>query len=270
MTFQSTSLHSLIGCELLVSLYWTSIATFSWWASEENEKRNKPIHRAAFRVDMFNPQKTLRYHDLSGTIYVAKSCYYVANWMINMISIPWLFVVIVLLCLFWLIFNIWLFCFASGSGEPQLRISLSLRIACADKLTLLTYHPLTLTSVTPQAANQDGAGPHSELVTCRTPAAAPGVVPALFLQEHPTGADGDLHPPYTCLPLVWEEPCCNGAPITSYCVVMGDESLDVGNATRYVVTGLQPNTEYRCVEFGGGLAVAKDALHHHPLLPLQP
>lgn len=107
--------------------------------------------------------------------------------------------------------------------------------------------------LTQQAANQDGAGPHSELVTCRTPAAAPSAVPSLFLQECPP-TDADLYPPSTCLPLAWEEPCCNGAEITSYSVVMGDQSFAVGNVACYVVTDLQPNTEYRCVEFWSACA----------------
>ncbi|XP_062377150.1 fibronectin type III domain-containing protein 3B [Sardina pilchardus] len=125
-----------------------------------------------------------------------------------------------------------------------------------------------------QAANQDGAGPHSELVTCRTPAAAPSVVPSLLLQE-PPASDADLHPPSTCLPLAWEEPSCNGAEITSYSVVMGDRAFTVGNVTCYVVTGLQPNTEYSVQvqaenEIGAGPLCEPLLVRTRPLPPAPP
>ncbi|KAL2085278.1 hypothetical protein ACEWY4_018598 [Coilia grayii] len=127
-----------------------------------------------------------------------------------------------------------------------------------------------------QAANQDGAGPHSELVTCRTPAAAPSVVPSLFLLEHdPANADADQYLPSTCLPLAWEEPCSNGADITSYSVVMGDQSFAVGNVTCYVLTGLQPNTEYSLQvraenEIGAGPLCAPMTVRTRPLPPAPP
>ncbi|XP_063062694.1 fibronectin type III domain-containing protein 3B [Engraulis encrasicolus] len=125
-----------------------------------------------------------------------------------------------------------------------------------------------------QAANEDGAGPHSELVTCVTPAAAPSAVPGLSLVEHDP-ANADQYPPSTCLPLAWEEPCSNGADITSYSLVMGDQSLAVGNVTSYVLTGLQPNTEYSLQiqaenEMGPGPLCEPLVLRTRPLPPAPP
>ncbi|XP_028823359.1 fibronectin type III domain-containing protein 3B isoform X2 [Denticeps clupeoides] len=92
-----------------------------------------------------------------------------------------------------------------------------------------------------QAVNQAGAGPHSELVTCRTPAAIPDAVQGFYLQDH---IDAHHYSLSTSLSLVWEEPCCNGAEITSYTIAMGDRLISTGNVTCYVVSDLQPDSEY--------------------------
>ncbi|KAG7487384.1 hypothetical protein MATL_G00022640 [Megalops atlanticus] len=94
-----------------------------------------------------------------------------------------------------------------------------------------------------QAANQAGAGPYSDLVTCRTPPACPGPVPALRLQEHDP-ADARLPSPSTCLALQWEEPCDQGSEVTSYTIALGDSLISVGRQTCHVIEGLQPDSEY--------------------------
>ncbi|XP_036378358.1 fibronectin type III domain-containing protein 3B-like [Megalops cyprinoides] len=94
-----------------------------------------------------------------------------------------------------------------------------------------------------QAANQAGAGPYSDLVTCRTPPACPGPVPALCLQEHDP-ADAWLLSPSTCLALQWEEPCDQGSEVTSYTIALGDSLITVGRQTCHVIEGLQPDSEY--------------------------
>jgi len=51
--------------------------------------------------------------------------------------------------------------------------------------------------------------------------------------------------PSVCLVLSWEEPCNNGAEITSYNIDLGDVSIPVGNVTSYVINDLLPETSYR-------------------------
>lgn len=95
-----------------------------------------------------------------------------------------------------------------------------------------------------QAMNQAGAGPYSELVTCRTPAAVPGAVCTLSVLEDEHGAACQPSPS-VCLVLGWEEPSSNGAEITSYNIDLGDVSIPVGKVTSHVIEGLLPETSYR-------------------------
>lgn len=96
----------------------------------------------------------------------------------------------------------------------------------------------------PQAINQAGAGPYSELVTCRIPAAVPDAVSTLcVLEDEHVGACQPS--PSVCLVLSWEEPSNNGAEITSYNIDLGDVSIPVGNVTSHVIEGLLPETSYR-------------------------
>ncbi|XP_051971307.1 fibronectin type III domain-containing protein 3B [Xyrauchen texanus] len=96
-----------------------------------------------------------------------------------------------------------------------------------------------------QAVNQAGAGPYCELVTCRTPAAAPDVVSGFLLLDYPpTSADSESFSPSTCLALIWDEPCCNGAEITSYSICMGESTITIGNTTCHIIRDLLPDSEY--------------------------
>lgn len=95
-----------------------------------------------------------------------------------------------------------------------------------------------------QAVNQAGAGPYSEQVSFQTPATNPDQVSSLTLLDLPTSADSGLSPS-TCLHLKWEEPNCNGAEITSYVVTLDDRTITVESGTSHLVTGLQPDSEYR-------------------------
>lgn len=99
-----------------------------------------------------------------------------------------------------------------------------------------------------QAVNQAGAGPYSELVTCRIPASVPDAVSTLFVLED-EHVDACQLSPSVCLALNWEEPCNNGAEITSYNIDLGDISIPVGNVTSYVIHDLLPETSYRWVQF---------------------
>uniref|UniRef100_A0A8C5F7U9 Fibronectin type III domain containing 3Ba n=1 Tax=Gadus morhua TaxID=8049 RepID=A0A8C5F7U9_GADMO len=94
-----------------------------------------------------------------------------------------------------------------------------------------------------QAVNQAGAGPYSELVSFQTPATNPDPVISLCLLD-PAPSESD-HSPSTCLYLKWEEPSSNGAEITSYVITMEDQTINVETATSHLVTGLQPDSEYR-------------------------
>ncbi|XP_075794071.1 fibronectin type III domain-containing protein 3B isoform X1 [Pelodiscus sinensis] len=95
-----------------------------------------------------------------------------------------------------------------------------------------------------QAINQAGAGPYSDLVTCRTPASVPDAVRTLSVLED-EHTDAYQLSPSACLVLNWEEPCNNGSEITSYNIDLGDISIPVSNITSYVIDDLLPETSYR-------------------------
>ncbi|NXA51464.1 FND3B protein, partial [Nothocercus julius] len=95
-----------------------------------------------------------------------------------------------------------------------------------------------------QAVNQAGAGPYSDVVTCKLPASVPDAVSVLsVLEDEPV--DASHMSPSVCLVLSWEEPCNNGAEITAYNIDLGDSSIPVGNVTSYVIHDLLPETSYR-------------------------
>ncbi|XP_036609838.1 fibronectin type III domain-containing protein 3B [Trichosurus vulpecula] len=95
-----------------------------------------------------------------------------------------------------------------------------------------------------QASNQAGAGPYSDLVSCRTPASAPDAVSTLYvLEEETLGAYPTS--PSACLVLNWEEPCNNGSEIIAYNIDLGENSITVTDATSYVIKNLLPETSYR-------------------------
>ncbi|NWY66175.1 FND3B protein, partial [Erithacus rubecula] len=125
-----------------------------------------------------------------------------------------------------------------------------------------------------QAINQAGAGPYSELVTCRIPAAVPAAVPSLCVleDEHVAACQPS---PSVCLVLSWEEPSNNGAEITSYNIELGELSVPVGKVTRHVLEGLLPETSYRIRiqavnEIGAGPFSHFIKAKTRPLPPLPP
>uniref|UniRef100_A0A3Q2ZX86 Fibronectin type III domain containing 3Ba n=2 Tax=Kryptolebias marmoratus TaxID=37003 RepID=A0A3Q2ZX86_KRYMA len=95
-----------------------------------------------------------------------------------------------------------------------------------------------------QAVNQAGAGPYSEKVSFRTPATNPDQVSSLTLLDLPSSLE-TAHSPSTCLLLKWDEPNSNGAEITSYIITIDDQTITVESGTSHLVTGLQPDSEYR-------------------------
>ncbi|NXH64477.1 FND3B protein, partial [Rhabdornis inornatus] len=125
-----------------------------------------------------------------------------------------------------------------------------------------------------QAINQAGAGPYSELVTCRIPASVPDAVSTLcVLEDEHVGACQPS--PSVCLVLSWEEPSNNGAEITSYNIDMGELSIPVGNVTSHVIEGLLPETSYRIRiqavnEIGAGPFSHFIKAKTRPLPPLPP
>uniref|UniRef100_A0A8C5TI53 Fibronectin type III domain-containing protein 3B n=1 Tax=Malurus cyaneus samueli TaxID=2593467 RepID=A0A8C5TI53_9PASS len=125
-----------------------------------------------------------------------------------------------------------------------------------------------------QAINQAGAGPYSELVSCRIPASVPDAISSLWvLEDEPVGACQPS--PSVCLVLSWEEPSNNGAEITSYNIDLGDVSIPVGNVTSHVLEGLLPETSYRIRiqavnEIGAGPFSHFIKAKTRPLPPLPP
>ncbi|XP_064020905.1 fibronectin type III domain-containing protein 3B isoform X2 [Pogoniulus pusillus] len=125
-----------------------------------------------------------------------------------------------------------------------------------------------------QAINQAGAGPYSDLVTCRIPAAVPDAVSTLSVLEDEQ-VDACQHSPSVCLVLSWEEPCNNGAEITSYNIDLGEVSIPVGNVTTYIINDLLPETSYRIRiqavnEIGAGPFSHFIKAKTRPLPPLPP
>ncbi|KAJ8409625.1 hypothetical protein AAFF_G00230260 [Aldrovandia affinis] len=125
-----------------------------------------------------------------------------------------------------------------------------------------------------QAANQAGAGPYSELVSCQTPATTPDVVSTFYLAEH-DHADGHSFSPSTCLALKWEEPCSNGAEITSYTIALGESLVTVEHVTCHVIEDLQPDSEYSLQiqavnEIGAGPFCPPLQVRTRPLPPAPP
>lgn len=127
-----------------------------------------------------------------------------------------------------------------------------------------------------QAVNHAGAGPYSELVTCRTPAAVPDVVSGVHLLDHPPfTADSESFFPSTCLALTWDEPCCNGAEIISYSISIEDNIITVRNVTCYVIRDLLPDSEYSLQihaenEMGPGPSSQTLTVRTRPLPPSPP
>ncbi|KAM9274974.1 fibronectin type III domain-containing protein 3B [Cariama cristata] len=125
-----------------------------------------------------------------------------------------------------------------------------------------------------QAINQAGAGPYSDLVTCRIPASVPNAVSTLSVLED-EHVDASELSPSVCLVLNWEEPCNNGAEITSYNIDLGDISIPVGNVTSYVIKDLLPETSYQIRiqavnEIGAGPFSHFIKAKTRPLPPLPP
>ncbi|XP_053895440.1 fibronectin type III domain-containing protein 3B isoform X1 [Malaclemys terrapin pileata] len=125
-----------------------------------------------------------------------------------------------------------------------------------------------------QAINQAGAGPYSDLVTCRTPASVPDAVCTLSVLED-EHMDAYQISPSVCLVLNWEEPCNNGSEITSYNIDLGDISIPVSNVTSYVIDDLLPETSYRIRiqainEIGAGPFSHFITAKTRPLPPLPP
>lgn len=105
-------------------------------------------------------------------------------------------------------------------------------------------HPLCVSVSPTQAVNQAGAGPYSEQSSFQTPATNPDQVSSLTPLDLPSSSETG-HSPSTCLHLKWEEPNCNGAEITSYVITLDDQTITVDSGTSHLVTGLQPDSEYR-------------------------
>ncbi|NWU62233.1 FND3B protein, partial [Pterocles burchelli] len=125
-----------------------------------------------------------------------------------------------------------------------------------------------------QAVNQAGAGPYSDLVTCRIPASVPDAVSTLSVLENEL-VDAYQLSPSACLVLNWEEPCNNGAEITSYNIDLGDITIPIGNVTSYVIKDLLPETSYRIRiqavnEIGAGPFSHFIKAKTRPLPPLPP
>ncbi|XP_030135787.2 fibronectin type III domain-containing protein 3B [Taeniopygia guttata] len=158
-----------------------------------------------------------------------------------------------------------------GEEEESLQLAYSGTETCFEisDLSAATHYCCRL-----QAMNQAGAGPYSELVTCRTPAAVPGAVCTLSVLEDEQVAACQPSPS-VCLVLGWEEPSNNGAEITSYNIDLGDVSIPVGNVTSHVIEGLLPETSYRIRiqavnEIGAGPFSHFIKAKTRPLPPLPP
>ncbi|XP_054022736.1 fibronectin type III domain-containing protein 3B [Dryobates pubescens] len=158
-----------------------------------------------------------------------------------------------------------------GEDEESLQLAYSGADTCYEisELAAAAHYCCRL-----QAINQAGAGPYSDLVTCRIPAAVPDAVSTLSVLED-EHVDACQLSASVCLVLSWEEPCNNGAEITSYNIDLGDVSIPVGNVTSYVIKDLLPETSYRIRiqavnEIGAGPFSHFIKAKTRPLPPLPP
>uniref|UniRef100_A0A8B9IDN3 Fibronectin type III domain-containing protein 3B n=1 Tax=Anser cygnoides TaxID=8845 RepID=A0A8B9IDN3_ANSCY len=158
-----------------------------------------------------------------------------------------------------------------GEDEESLQLAYSGTDTCFEisELSVAAQYCCRL-----QAINQAGAGPYSDLVTCRIPASVPDAVSILSVLED-EHMDAYQLSPSVCLVLNWEEPCNNGAEITSYNIDLGDISIPVGNVTSYVIHDLLPETSYRIRiqavnEIGAGPFSHFIKAKTRPLPPLPP
>ncbi|NXX89001.1 FND3B protein, partial [Centropus bengalensis] len=158
-----------------------------------------------------------------------------------------------------------------GENEESLQLAYSGTDTCFEisQLSAAAHYCCRL-----QAVNQAGAGPYSDLVTCRIPASVPDAVSTLSVLED-EHMDAYQLSPSVCLVLNWEEPCNNGAEITSYNVGLGDISIPVGNVTSYIINDLLPETSYRIRiqavnEIGAGPFSHFIEAKTRPLPPLPP
>uniref|UniRef100_A0A8C2IDL4 Fibronectin type III domain containing 3Bb n=1 Tax=Cyprinus carpio TaxID=7962 RepID=A0A8C2IDL4_CYPCA len=116
-----------------------------------------------------------------------------------------------------------------------------------------------------QAVNQAGAGPYSDLVMYRTPAAAPDVVSGFCCVDHPLNpTDNEPFSHSTCLALTWDEPHCNGAEITSYCISIGDRIFTTRNETSEMFLQIRAENEMGPGPFSQTLTVRTRPLPPSP------
>ncbi|XP_026864332.2 fibronectin type III domain containing 3Ba [Electrophorus electricus] len=123
--------------------------------------------------------------------------------------------------------------------EPMEVIYCGLDTQCeVSNLTPATHYCCRL-----QAVNQAGPGLHSEQVSCHTPAAVPDVVMGLCVLDHDPTASS-MYCPSTCLALKWEEPCNNGAEISFYTIILGEQLIQLEACTCHMLQHLLPDSEY--------------------------
>lgn len=127
-----------------------------------------------------------------------------------------------------------------------------------------------------QAVNQAGAGPYSDLVTCRTPAAAPDLISGFHQLNLPLNpAESESFSLSTCLALTWDEPNCNGAQIISYNIQIGDRIISTENTNQHIIRDLLPDSEYSLKiwaenEMGAGPLSETLRVRTRPLPPSPP
>ncbi|XP_033150638.1 fibronectin type-III domain-containing protein 3A isoform X2 [Drosophila busckii] len=115
------------------------------------------------------------------------------------------------------------------------------------------------------ASNAAGAGQHSEVVCVETPAAVPA---APQMQGYEFTSQN--------VTLNWTQPAENGASICSYNIEYGERTIATPDAcTRYMVTGLTPETSYKfrvqaVNAMGAGAFSAYAKLTTQPAPPLPP
>ncbi|XP_042524208.1 fibronectin type III domain containing protein 3C1-like [Dipodomys spectabilis] len=106
-----------------------------------------------------------------------------------------------------------------------------------------------------QAVNVIGVGQFGETATITTPATVPSIVQNL--QEVPDKVPENLAS--SCLAIKWEEPICNGSPVTGYNIEYGDRRImTIDTVTEYILKNLQPDTMYK---------IRIQAINHYGLSP---